>query len=100
MISTLRQIRLVLPGFLIFLAVVPDILLRQVFFGALRYPLRNYLNQIPFSFDDQHLITFAGALAAALVWSVIIFILTSVWIILLSPWSKESESNGNRIIPE
>ena len=79
--------RIIAPLLLLAALLVPDMLVRQGFFGLLSYPLSFIYHGAPFVYRDQpwHLPP-AGAFVTALVWAIIVYVV----IYLLAPCRARS----------
>ena len=70
--------KLVLPMLLIALAVIPILELRLIVFGALGLPFA-YTTGLPFPYSDKPFyVSPRGAVAIALFWAIIVYVLASV----------------------
>ena len=80
-----------MPGALILLSLIPNMLIRQGLLGILSYPLSFIYHGPPFVYRDKlSYITPLGAFVTAVVWAIIIYFL----ICLFAPGRSRSHANA------
>jgi uncharacterized membrane protein (GlpM family) len=81
MISRFRPTltKAIVPLLLVAASLIPDMLVRQGFFGMLSYPLSFIYRGAPFVYRDKPwYLTGAGAFVTALVWAIIVYVVICV----------------------
>ena len=83
--------RMIAPLLLLAASLVPDMLVRQGFFGLLSYPLSFIYHGAPFVYRDKPwYLTPAGAFVTALAWAIIVYVV----ICLLAPRRARSHAEA------
>jgi hypothetical protein len=83
--------KVIAPLALVLLSFIPDMLIQQGLFGILSYPLSFIYHGPPFVYRDKPAyITPIGAVATALVWAILIYLV----ICLLIPRRSRSHANA------
>jgi hypothetical protein len=75
-------VKLAIPIVVLGLSVIPIQALRQLLFGLLAWPLRDFVSRPPFAYQDKGFLTPLGALAVGVVWAVTLYFVISLlsWI--------------------